>query len=234
VRRAGATGPLVLRADSWFYNRKVTEACRKAGAAYSITAKLSEGLHEVISKIPETDWMPIPYWIDGGADVAETTYRAFGKKEPPVRLIVRRVKPTPGSQLALLATYDHHAFITNRHGDTLSLEADHRRHAEIELVIRDLKEGSGWAHMPSGSFGANSAWMGLGAIAHNLARWTNRIGQLSDTIITTAVLRRRYLAIPGHLTRSARHNTLHLAENWPWREKYLTALERIRAIPALT
>jgi hypothetical protein len=79
-----------------------------------------------------------------------------------VRLIVRRVKPTPGSQLALLATWDDHAFITNRHGDTIFLESDHRRHAEIELVIRDFKEGSGWCHMPSGSLAANAAWMALG------------------------------------------------------------------------
>lgn len=234
TRSAGGTGPLTLRADSGFYSKAVVECCRKHKVRFSVTVRLNSALHKVIARIPETDWQPIPYWIDGGADVAETTYRPFGKKQPTARLIVRRVKPTPGTQLALLATYDYHAFITNRHGDTIFLEADHRRHAEIELVIRDLKEGSGWNHMPSGSFGANAAWMAFGAIAHNLARWTNRIGRLSDTIITTPTLRRKYLAIPGHATRSGRRTTLHLADNWPWRDKYLTALELIRAIPALT
>ncbi|MDQ6614672.1 MAG: transposase [Actinomycetota bacterium] len=234
TRAAGGTGPLTLRADAGFYSKKVVDTCRRHKVRFSITVKLSPALHKVIAKIPEDDWQPIPYWIDGGADVAGTTYRPFGKDQLAVRLIVRRVKPTPGSQLALLTTYEHHAFITNRHGDTLFLEADHRRHAEIELVIRDLKEGSGWNHMPSGSFGANAAWMALGAIAHNLARFTARLGQLSDKIIITPTLRRKYLAIPGHLTRSARRTTLHLADNWPWRASYLTALLQIRALPALT
>lgn len=234
TRGAGGTGPLTLRADAGFYSKAVVDCCRRHKVRFSITVKLSKALHAVIAKIPEADWKPIPYWIDGGADVAETSYRPFGKKQATVRLIVRRVKPTPGTQLALLATYDHHAFIADRHGDTIFLEADHRRHAEVELVIRDLKEGSGWCHMPSGSFGANTAWMGIGAIAHNLARWTARIGQLSDKIITTATLRRRYLAIPGHLTHSARRATLHLAANWPWRDHFIAALGHIRSLAALT
>ena len=95
------------------------------------------------------------------------------------------------------------------------------------------KEGSGWCHMPSGSFAANAAWMELGAMAHNLARWTARIGELSERIITTPTLRRKYLTIPGHVTRSGRRTTLHLADNWPWRVAYLTALEKVRALPAL-
>ena len=95
--------------------------------------------------------------MDGGADVAETTYIPF-ESEPdaaPVRLIVRRVKPTPNSQLALLVDYSYHGFITDRDGDTLELEADHRRHAEIENAIRDLKYGVGLNHLPSGRFAAN-------------------------------------------------------------------------------
>ena len=137
VRRAGATGPIVLRADSGFYNSKVTDACRKANVSFSITVKASKKLHKVIAAIPEQAWTPIPYWIGDGADVAETTYRPFSEKHPEVRLIVRRVRPTHGSQLALFATYDYRAFITDRDGETLYLEADHRRHAVVEDVIRD-------------------------------------------------------------------------------------------------
>ena len=110
-----------------------------------------QSLRNLIEAIPETDWTPIPYWMDGAADVAETNYTPF-QSEPgaaPVRLIVRRVKPTPGSQLALFATYSYHAFITDRDGDTLELEADHRRHAEIENAIRDLKYGVGLNHAVS-------------------------------------------------------------------------------------
>ena len=112
--------------------------------------------------------MPIPYWMEGAADVAETTCTPF--QGSPVRLIVRRVKPTPGSQLALFATYSYHAFITDRDGETLELEADHRRHAEVENAIRDLKYGVGLNHLSSGRFAANGAWLAVQVMAHNLAR----------------------------------------------------------------
>ncbi len=215
--------------ESGFYSKSVVDACKKARVAWSITVKMSKGLHKAIAEIATDDWTPIPYWIKDGADVAETTWRPF-KKGTAVRLIVRRTKPTPGSQLALLATYDYHGFITDRTGDTVAVEADHRAHAVIELVIRDLKEGAGWAHMPSGRFGANAAWMAIGTIAHNLARWTGRLGEISDKVITTPTLRRRFFAIPGHLTRSARINTLHLARDWPWREAFLAALAKVRGL----
>ena len=148
----------------------------------------------------------------------------------PVRLIVRRVRPTPGSQLALFTTYDYHAFITDRDGATLELEADHRRHAEVENAIRDLKHGVGLNHLPSGRFAANGAWLAVQVMAHNLARWTARIG-LGEGIVTTRILRRRLFGLPGRLTRSARMVTLHLPARWPWAERFLGGLERIRAIP---
>ena len=91
----------------------------------------------------------------------------------------------------------------------VELEADHRRHAEVENAIRDLKYGVGLNHLPSGRFGANAAWLAFNVIAHNLARWTSRIG-LGETLIATDTLRRRHLAMPGRLTRSARRFTLHL------------------------
>ena len=117
--------------------------------------------------------LPFPTGWDGAADVAETTCTPF-QSEPdaaPVRLIVRRVKPTPGSQLALFASYSYHGFITDRDGEMLELEADHRRHAEIENAIRDLKHGVGLNHLPSGRFAANAAWMAVQVMAHNLARY---------------------------------------------------------------
>ena len=132
-----------------------------------------------------------------------------------MRLIVRRVKPTPGSQLALFATYSYHAFITNRDGDTLDLEADHRRHAEIENAIRDLKYGVGLNHLPSGRFPASAAWLAIQAMAHNLARWTSRSG-LGKQVVTTKTLRRRFFSLAGRLTRSARRLTLHLPRRWLW------------------
>ena len=154
--------------------------------------------------------------MDGAADVAETTYTPFqsGPDAAPVRLIVRRVKPTPGSQLALFASYSYHGFITDREGETLELEADHRRHAEIENAIRDLKYGVGLNHLPSGRFAANGAWLAVQVLAHNLARWTARLG-LGEQIVTTKTLRRRFFSLAGRLTHSARRLTLHLPQRWP-------------------
>ena len=208
VRHAGASGPLTMRADSGFYTHAVVAACRKLKVRFSITIRLRQNLRNLIEAIPEEDWRPIPYWMDGAADVAETTCTPFQAEADaaPVRLIVRRVKPTPGSQLALFATYSYHAFITDRDGETLELEADHRRHAEVENAIRDLKYGVGLNHLPSGRFGANAAWLAVQVMAHNLARWTARIG-LGEQIVTTKTLRRRFFALAGRLTRSARRLT---------------------------
>ena len=122
------------------------------------------------------------------------------------------------------------AFISDRAGELLELEADHRRHAEIENAIRDLKYGVGLNHLPSGRFAANAAWLAVQVIAHNLARWTARLG-LGAGIVTTRTLRRRYFALAGRLTHSARRWTLHLAKRWPWAGQWAATLARLRALP---
>ena len=174
--------------------------------------------------------------MDGAADVAETNYTPF-QSEPdaaPARLSVRRVQPTPGSQLALFATYSYHAFITDRDGDTLELEVDlghvNNSHAEIENAIRDLKYGVGLNHLPSGRFAANAAWLAIQVIAHNLARRTARIG-LGEQVVTTKTLRRRFFSLAGRLIRSARRLALHLPQRWPWKNQFSRALARLRALP---
>ncbi len=232
VRHAGATGQLTMRADSGFYNHAIVALCRKAKVRFSITVRQHQTLRNLIEAIPEEEWTPIPYWMDGAADVAETVYTPFQSKPEaaPVRLIVRRVKPTPGSQMALFATYSYHCCITDRDGDTLYLEADHRRHAEIENAIRDLKYGVGLNHLPSGRFPANAAWLAVQVMAHNLARWTGRIG-LGEQLATTKTLRRRFFSLAGRLTRQARRLTLHLPHNWPWQNQFSNALARLRALP---
>ena len=240
VRHAGATGQLTMRADSGFYTHAIVAACREKRVRFSITARQHQSVRNLIEAIPEAEWTPIPYWMEGAADVAETEYTPF-QGEPdavPVRLIVRRVKPTPGSQLALFTNYSYHAFITDRDGETLDLEVDHRRHAEIENAIRDLKYGVGLNHLPSGRFPANAAWLAVqslprtryGVMAHNLARWTTRIG-LGEPVLTTKTLRRRFLSLAGRLTRKARRLTLHLPHRWPWQNQFSSALARLRALP---
>ncbi len=180
ARAAGATGEITMRFDSGFFSRAVRDAASAGDVRICITTRMSKRLKGIISDIQEDAWTSIPYWLEGGADVAEVKYRAFARDRQDVRLIVRRVKPTPGSQLALFRDYDYHAFITDRQGETLFLEADHRVHAQIELVIKDLKGGSRWNHVPSRYMNANAVWLALvwlalvwlaiGAIEHNLAR----------------------------------------------------------------
>ena len=217
VRYSGATGSLTVRADSGFYAHALVAVCRKTNVRFSITVRQHQSLRNLIEAIPETDWMPIPYWMDGAADVAETTYTPF--------------ETEPDSQLALIVNYSYHGFVTDREGDTLELEADHRRHAEIENAIRDLKYGVGLNHLPSGRFAANAAWLATQVIAHNLARWTARIG-LGQQVVTTQTLRRRFFAMAGRLTRSARHFTLHLPQRWPWETQFTHALTRLRTLPS--
>ena len=235
VRAAGASGELTVRADSGFYTHAVVAAARKRHVRFSITIRMYAPVREVIEAIAKDAWTPIPYWIDGGADVAETTYTPFASQKDavPVRLIVRRVQRTLGDQLPLFPNYEYHAFITDRSGETIALEADHRRHAEIENAIRDLKYGMGLNHLPSGKFGANGAWLAVQVIAHNLARWTARLG-LEAGIVNTKTLRRKFFDLPGRLTKSARRFTLRFPTRWPWAVAFAAALARLRASPLPT
>ena len=181
VRAAGVAAPMRMRADSGFYSKKVVQTCQGAEVGFSITVKMYKNVHAAISKIADDAWKPIPYWIDEGADVAVTDWVAFRSatdKGIPCKLVVGRVKPTPGSQLALLVDWSYHAFITDLDGDPVELDAWHRAHANVENAIRDLKYGVGLNHLPSGRFGANAAWLALNTIAHNLSRWTVRVGGL--------------------------------------------------------
>jgi hypothetical protein len=223
---------VVVRADTGFYLRKVVEACQHHRARFSIGVRLQSSHHKLIAEIPDAAWRPIPYWREGSAAVAEAPYRPFGGKRA-YRLIVRRVEPSPGSQLHLAGVlYRYHALITDREGEMLELEADHRQHAEIETVIRDLKYGLGLNHMPSGKFGANAAWLALNALAHNLSRWLGRLGGLAPQCLKT--MRRRLFAVPARLARSGRRVRLRLPARWPWRREFETALGRIRTLVPLT
>ena len=209
-----------MRADSGFNAHAIVALCRKLDVRFSITVRQHQSLRNLIEAIPEADRTPVPYWMDGAADVAETNYTPFQSEAgaAPVRLIVRRVKPTPGSQLALFATYSYHAFITDQGGDTLELELDHRRHAEIENAIRDLKYGVGLNHLPPGRFPANAAWLAVQV----LARWVARIGLKEAT--STKTRRRRVFSLAGRLTGSARRLTLHFPKGWPWECQFRRAL----------
>ena len=235
IRAAGATGKLTFRADSAFYSKAFITACRDHDVAVSVTVNKNTAIRRAIAAIDEDAWIPIPYWLAGGADVAETTYTAFAgtKDAVELRLIVRRVRPTPGSQLALDVVFDYHAIVTDRTEPLLELEADHRAHAVVELAIRDLKAG-GLAHVPSGKFTANAAWLALAVLAHNLGRWTLAAAGNQWRQATTETLRTKLMSMPARLVHTARRLKLRAPTNWPWRDAFKTALMRIAAIPAPT
>ncbi len=223
LRRAGATGQLTMRADSAFHSSKVIKACRRLDVRFSITVNQNQAVRAAIERIPEEDWTPIEYPDGGVAEVAETDYH-------DMRLIVRRTRLV-GPQAKLWPDWRHHAFVTDRPGTTVELDADHRRHAVVELAIRDLKEGAGLNHCPSGKFFANSAWAVIATLAHNVLRWIAALGLRLDGPIVAKTIRRRYLTLPGRLTRSARRHTLHLPARWPWHRTFEDALLRLRQLP---
>jgi Transposase DDE domain group 1 len=223
VTRAGASGVKLLRADSGFWSTKVFGRLEQAGWQYSIGVRMIPAIRKAMEQINENAWQSIEYPEDGEAQIAETTYDGR-------RLIVRRTRLV-GPQAQLWPDWRHFAFITNRTEDITIVEAEHRDHAVIEQVIADLKDQA-LAHFPSGEFNANGAWTVLGALAHNLLRWTQLIGLPATTVRAARTLRRRLLQLAGRLTRHGRSWTLHLPARWPWHGDYISALARIRALPA--
>jgi hypothetical protein len=224
VDRAGATGEKLLRADSGFWSKKTFERLDRAGWRFSIGVRLQPHVRAAIEQIDETAWATLEdYPATSIAQIAETT---LGDR----RLVVRRVR-TLNKQGELLPTWEHFAFATNRSDPLATVEAEHRQHAVIELTIRDLKDQA-LAHFPSGKFTANAAWTVIAALAHNVLRWTSLLGLPGHTIRAARTLRRRLLALPGRLTKTARRFTLHLPARWPWRDAFTEALSRIRALPA--
>jgi len=226
VRRAGAAGEILIRADSAFYSNKVIAYLEAKGCLYSIAVPQHKRIAERIAEIPESAWQPVAdYPQTGVCELAETTY---GER----RLVVRRVHlHAQEGQEELFAYWRHFAFLTNRAEDMHTVDAEHRDHAEVELAIRDLKDQA-LRHFPSGSFAANAAWTVIACLAHNMARWVGQLGLEDETWRTAQTIRRRLIALPGRLTRTARRWTLHLPARWPWQEVFVEALTRIRALPA--
>jgi hypothetical protein len=224
VRRAGHTGPIIIRADTGFENHKLMAELDRQGVKFSIGVKQRKKIRALIEEIPETDWVSVTDYPEGGeAQIAETTLG-------PWRLIVRRTRLL-GAQAELFPDWRHFAFATNRTEPMLTLDTDHRDHAQIELVIRDLTEQA-LAHFPSARFDANSAWTVIAALAHNLGRWVTQIGLPNQPVQTAPTRRRRLLAIPARLTRTSRRWTLRMPARWPWQNDFTTVLDAIRALPA--
>ena len=234
AKAAGATGTLVLRADSAFYQGDVIAAVLRGKAAFSITARLSPPVRRAIAAIAADGWTPIKYtnaiWDDDAqawisdAEVAEIAFTAFTSKptaeQVSARLIVRRVPDrNPAHQSELFTVYRYHAVFTNSPLPTIAAESAHRAHAIVEQVIADLKNGP-LAHLPSGHFWANSAWLICAAMAFNLTRAAGALASLFHAKATTATIRAHLINIPARLSRSARRLSLHLPTSWPWQTQW--------------
>ena len=235
TRSCGVGGPVVLRADSAFYGRDVIAAARRAGARFSVTARKDRAITRAIDAIPDDAWSTIRYpnavfddqlgqWISD-AEVAEIPFTAFASRRKTdrvtARLIVRRVRDAnpahvvANAQGELFQVWRHHAVFTDSPLPMLAAEADHRRHAIIEQVIADLKNGP-LAHLPSSSFAANSAWLVLAAMAFNLTRAVGVLAGPHHARAVTATVRVQLITVAARVTRSARRTTLRLPTRWPW------------------
>ncbi|MEM9614503.1 MAG: IS1380 family transposase [Actinomycetota bacterium] len=235
LTRAGATGPRTVRADSGFWSWKLIRRLDAHQIKWSITVTQHAAIRTAISTIDEDDWVDISYPTGGQAQVAETTYTTGGgatkRKKRTVRLVVRRTRLVEPLQRRLWPDWRHHAFITNRTDlDTIAADQFHREHAVIELAIRDLKEGTGVEHIPSGHYGANCAWLACAVLAHNLNRWTLTLA--GQPPATNRTIRTRLLALAAVAVNRSGRPTLRLPARWPWANAFTTTLNTIRALPA--
>jgi hypothetical protein len=239
AKAAGASGVRVLRADSAFYSHDVIAAVLRHKSHFSITARQNPAIRKAIATIEPDAWTPIKYtnaiydedsgtWISH-AEVAEVAYTAFKSrakaKHITARLIVRRVPDAnPAHQSELFTVYRYHAVFTNSPLPMLAAEKAHRGHAIVEQVIADLKNGP-LAHLPSGSFWANSAWLVCAAIAFNLTRAAGTLASAFHAKATTGTIRAQLINVPARLARSARRVTLHLPTSWPWEKAWQQLLD---------
>ena len=234
VRRAGAVGELTVRVDSGFWSNETIATLNRLNVRYTMAVKTATtAIAAAIAKIDETAWADIDYTPDGQAQVAECAYTSGkGRNAVTRRLVVRRTRLTDTQQLKLWPDWRHHAFLTDLDGDVVEVDKFHRHHAVVELAIRDLKEGAGLEHIPSGNFHANSAWLQCAVLAHNLIRWTAILGhtRVDNQLIVARTLRTRMLAIPGRIVNHSGRMTLRLPTHWPWASEFTTALDTLRQL----
>ena len=232
MKRAGTVGPITMRADSGFWAWKLIDRLDDHKITWSITVRLHKHMKHAIAAIPETAWVDIDYTLGGQAQVGETIYTTgTGPTKRSVRLVVRRTRLTDKTQSRLWPDWRHHAFITNR-DDLTGIEADqfHREHAVVELAIRDLKEGAGLEHLPSGNYNANAAWLLCAVLAHNLGIWTTTIAAQPN--ITHKTRRTRIVTLPATIVNHAGTMILRFPVRWPWTNQFQQMLKTIRALPA--
>ena len=254
LRRMPGARRVLVRADAAYYSHAVVSAAQNAGADVSVTVRMNPSIRHAIESISGDAWTPIEYpgatrdektgRLISRAEVAEVPYTAFtSKKEHQVtgRLVVRHI-PELGpkalrEQPTLFDTWRFHAFFTTVPADkldTVTVDQTHRHHAIIEQVNADLK-ASALAHLPSGKYAANAAWLVLAVIAFNLTRAAAVIadpaGKLGRAV--TQTIRRTLVNVPARIARSARKLRLHLPKCWPWAREWAALLTRSTSPPGI-
>ncbi|XVX18675.1 IS1380 family transposase [Actinomycetota bacterium] len=252
-RLLGRAQLVLVRMDSAFYGRGPVHAALKGGAAVSVTVRMDKAVKKAIAAIPDHAWTTIEYtdatfdettgrWISR-AEVAEIGFTAFAAQKKadqvPGRLVVRRIpdfnaeKNRAAGQHTLFDVWRFHAFFTTADPkilDTVAADKAHRHHAVIEQVHADLKN-SALAHLPSGVFTANAAWLALAVIAFNLSRAAGTVATPDLARATTATIRRKLITVPARVATSARRITLHLPQAWPWETAWTALFDRVNDPP---
>ena len=254
-RLLGETQLILVRMDSAFYGRGAVHAALAGGAAVSVTVRMDKAVKKAIATIPDDAWATIEYtdavfdettgrWVSR-AEVAEIGFTAFAAQKKadhvPGRLVVRRIpdfhaeKNKVAGQDTLFDVWRFHAFFTTADPavlDTVAVDKTHRHHAVIEQVHADLKN-SALAHLPSGVFTANAAWLVLAVIAFNLTRAAGTVAATDLAKATTATLRRKLITVPARVATSARRVTLHLPKAWPWETAWTALFDRVCDPPSV-
>src|SRR5208337_3763678 len=232
ARECGCTGTIIVRMDSAYYNAAVIGAVRGHGARFSVTVPMNSSIRAAIAAIGEDAWTAIRYpraiWDDqldcwiSDAEVAETEYTAFASKKGQAvtaRLIVRRVRDL--NKKAAAGPFE-----------LVQAEGQHRDHAVVEQVFADVTSGP-LAHMPSGVFAANAAWLSIAAMAHNLLRAAGALASLPFAKARAATIRRDLIAVAARTARHGRgHITLHLPEAWHREQEWLNLWDAACGPPA--
>jgi Transposase DDE domain group 1 len=250
ARLAGCTGLLVFRMDSAYYSAAVLGAIRAGGAHFSVTVPAHRKIRAAIAAIPEDAWTPVTYpkavWDEdqgqliSDAQVAEIPYTAFASKSKgqaiTARLIVRRVRDLNATAAAgqgeLFTAWRYHAVFTDSPFEMIQAEAQHRDHAIIEQVFADLSDGP-LAHLPSGHFPANAAWLACAAICHNLTRAAGTLAGPFHARARGATIRRHLISVAARIARHGRgHITVHLPDGWHHEHHWLTLFEAACGPPA--
>jgi hypothetical protein len=249
ARNCGCTGVIVVRLDSAFYNAAVIGAIRRAGARFSVTVPMNASIRAAIAAIGEDAWTPIRYpraiWDDqlgawvSDAEIAEVEYTAFASKKGQAvtaRLIIRRVrdlnKKADAGQDELFPVWRYHAVFTDSPFALIQAEEQHRDHAVVEQVFADVTSGP-LAHLPSGVFAANAAWLSITAMAHNLLRAAGALASLPFAKARAATIRRDLIAVAARTARHGRgHLTLHLPGGWHREHEWLNLLHAACGPPA--